>query len=333
MYPIKLNAPLKDYIWGGTSLKQNYGKVSELEKVAESWELACHDDGNSIVINGKFKDKTLSEVIAEYIANDNISEFLGENINNFPNKETLPVLIKLIDADDNLSVQVHPNNEYGLRVEGEYGKTEVWYVIEAKPDATLIYGLNKDTTKEEFKEHISNGTLLDICNIVNVKKGDVFFIPAGTLHGIGKGIVIAEVQQNSNTTYRVFDYNRVGADGKQRELHIEKAIDVTILQKQQENIDNLEFIEENDFTKRLISTCEYFTTYSIQLKTNTSEYQTLVNNKSFCSVLCLECNQEGIVLESKQGNITIQKGESVFLQANYGEVLFKGKGELLLTTV
>ncbi len=289
MYPIKLNAPLKDYIWGGTSLKEKYGKISTLDKVAESWELACHNDGNSTITNGEHKDKTLSEVINEYANNGNVNEFLGKNINNFPNKETLPVLIKLIDADDNLSIQVHPDNEYGLRVEGEYGKTEVWYVVDAKPNATLIYGLNKDVTQDEFKEHISNGTLLDICNIVEVNKGDIFFIPAGTLHGIGKGIVIAEVQQNSNTTYRVFDYNRVGADGKQRELHVEKAIDVTKLTKQEENSNNLEIIENDDYTSKLISTCDYFTTHSIILKNNTSEYKTKVTKDSFCSVVCFFC--------------------------------------------
>lgn len=333
MYPIKLEAPLKDYIWGGTSLKENYGKISELDKVAESWELACHNDGNSIITNGDYKNKTLAEVIKEYATNGNVSEFLGENINNFPNKETLPVLIKLIDADDNLSVQVHPDNEYGLRVEGEYGKTEVWYVVDAKPKATLIYGLNKDVTQDEFKESISNGTLLDICNVVEVKKGDVFFIPAGTLHGIGKGIVIAEVQQNSNTTYRVFDYNRVGVDGKQRELHVEKAIDVTKLTKQDESTNNLELIDEDDFTRRLIAKCEYFTTHSISLKNNDTQYKIQVTSDSFCSIVCLESEHEGITITSEHGDINIKKGESIFLQANYGEVTLKGSGELLVTTI
>lgn len=327
IYPMKTKAPLKDYLWGGTSLKTNYGKESELEKIAESWELACHKDGNSIIINGEFANKTIAELIQE-----KGSSILGSNIERFPNKETLPVLIKLIDAEDNLSVQVHPDNEYGLRVEGEYGKTEMWYIVDAKPNATLIYGLNKDVTKEEFENSITNGTLMDICNVINVKKGDVLFIPAGTLHGIGKGIIIAEVQQNSNTTYRVFDYNRVGADGKTRELHIDKAIDVTLLQKQKENqtIDKVyKPIETDEYKNQMLSTCEYFTTYSITLK---SSFKMTVDEKSFCSVVCLN-SENTIMLKSDNGNIEIQKGESVFLEANFGEIEFIGKGELLITNI
>lgn len=327
MYPMKIKAPLKDYIWGGTSLKENYGKESELEKVAESWELACHKDGNSIILNGEYANKTLTEFIKA-----KGSVVLGSNIEKFPNKDTLPVLIKLIDAEDNLSVQVHPDNEYGLRVEGEYGKTEMWYILNAKPDATLIYGLNRDVTKEEFEKSISDGTLLDMCNVINVKKGDVLFIPAGTLHGIGKGIVIAEVQQNSNTTYRVFDYNRIGADGNTRELHIDKAIDVTGLKKQSENKAINEVyspIETETYTNQLLSTCEYFTTNSITLK---SSFQTTVDEKSFCSIVCLDCD-DNINLKSNKGDLVIKKGESVFLEADFGDVEFLGKGELLITTI
>ncbi len=326
-YPMKTKAPLKDYLWGGTALKKYYGKESDFEKVAESWELSCHRDGDSVIINGEFAHKTIGEFIKE-----KGSAVLGSNIERFPNKETLPVLIKLIDAADDLSVQVHPDNEYALRVEGEYGKTEMWYIVDAESDATLIYGLKQDITKDKFKKSISDGTLLDICNIIKVQKGDVLFIPAGTLHGIGKGIIIAEVQQNSNTTYRVFDYNRVGADGKMRELHIDKAIAVTSLKKQCEHKVIREIyapIENDEYQSQMLSTCEYFTTSSIILK---SAFKTEIDEKSFCSVVCLDCDDE-LMLKSEYGDLKIKKGESVFLEANYGTVEFFGKGELLITTI
>ena len=217
---LKLNAPCKDYIWGGNRLREEYGKVSDADKIAESWELSCHKDGQSVIANGKDKGKMLSEYVAE---NKNA---LGTACDRF---EYFPILIKLIDAKDNLSVQVHPDNDYAMRVEGEYGKTEMWYIVDCEEGSQLIYGFDKEISREEFADRIKNNTLLEVTNNVPVHKGDVFFIESGTLHAIGKGILIAEIQQNSNTTYRVYDYGRVGKDGKPRELHIEKAIDVTEL--------------------------------------------------------------------------------------------------------
>lgn len=325
IYPIKLEAPLKDYLWGGTILKEKYGKESNLDKVAESWELSCHKDGNSLIVNGEYEGLTLPQYI-EKVGNG----VLGKNMSNFPDKDTFPILIKLIDANDNLSVQVHPENEYALRVENEYGKTEMWYVIEALPDAKLIYGLNQTVTKDVFQKSISEGTLLDICNVVNVKKGDVFFIPAGTLHGIGKGIVIAEVQQNSNTTYRVFDYNRVGVDGKPRELHIEKAVDVTNLNKQEiTELDGSNTEKTQSYTKQLLSTCEYFTTSSLKLN---GVYEGNVDDKTFCSLLCLDTT-DSIKFSSAHGDISLKKGETLFLQADYGNYTLDGTGEVLISSI
>ena len=219
MEPLRLNSPLKDYIWGGTRLKTEFGKSTSLERVAESWELSCHKDGPSLIENGDFAGKTLPEYIK--IQGKSV---LGTNCEKF---DYFPILIKLIDAQDNLSVQVHPDNNYALRVEGEYGKTEMWYIVDCAEGASLIYGFDHEISAEEFARRIQDNTLLNVCNIVPVKKGDVFFIEAGTIHAIGKGILIAEIQQNSNTTYRVYDYGRVGADGNPRQLHIEKAKEVT----------------------------------------------------------------------------------------------------------
>ena len=220
MSVLKLIAPCKDYIWGGNRLREEYGKKLDSDKIAESWELSCHKDGQSVIDGGEFDGKTLSE----FIEKKGRIAVLGTNCERF---EYFPILIKLIDAKDNLSVQVHPSNEYALKVEGEYGKTEMWYIVDCNEGAELLYGFKHEISRDEFAERIKNNTLLEVANNVPVHKGDVFFIESGTLHAIGKGILIAEIQQNSNTTYRVYDYGRVGKDGKPRELHIEKALDVT----------------------------------------------------------------------------------------------------------
>ena len=219
MKPFVLKAPCKDYLWGGNRLRE-FGKESDADKIAESWELSCHPDGESVIASGDYAGMTLPAFLAAH------PEAAGESCRDF---ERFPVLIKLIDAHDNLSVQVHPDDAYALAHEGEYGKTEMWYIVDAEPGAELLYGFARDVTKEEFRRAIEENTLLDLVRHVPVRPGDVFFIPAGTLHAIGKGILIAEIQQNSNTTYRVYDYGRVGKDGKPRELHIAKALDVTRL--------------------------------------------------------------------------------------------------------
>ncbi|WMJ22070.1 class I mannose-6-phosphate isomerase [Paludicola sp. MB14-C6] len=320
MYPLKLTAPLKDYIWGGTKLKTDYNKQTDLQKVAESWELSCHKDGNSIIANGEYAGKTLVEYIEQ-----NGKAVLGTNCDRF---ENFPILIKLIDAKDNLSVQVHPENEYALRVEGEYGKTEMWYIVDCEEGASLLYGFKHDISKEEFKQRIENNTLLEVCNKVEVKKGDVFFIDAGTLHAIGSGILIAEIQQNSNTTYRIYDYGRVGVDGKPRELHVDKAIDVTNLCPPTKPTTPQGKTEKYDgYTKTLLSTCEYFTVYALDIELK-ADFN--VDNTSFQSVLCLEGT---LVLSSENGTITLQKGDSVFLPANYGNYTLQGKANVVLTMV
>ena len=277
MYPLLLKAPLKDYLWGGTRLKEEYGFESDKEKVAEAWVLSCHKDGNSIVKNGEYAEKTLQEVLDIWG-----KEALGAKSDRFT---YFPVLIKLIDAKDRLSVQVHPDDEYALKNEGEYGKTEMWYVVDCEEGAELIYGFNQDISQGEFLERISSNTLSPVCNYVPVKKGDVFFIEAGTLHAIGKGILIAEVQQNSNTTYRVSDYGRLGADGKPRELHIKQAVDVTKTEKPTKPYGNVGDVTLYPFgTVRELSSCEYFTAELINLDGNVGIY----DNESFISLLILE---------------------------------------------
>lgn len=322
-YPMKLEAPLKDYLWGGTKLKEEYGKKTTLEKVAESWELACHKDGMSVIANGSWKGKTL----ASYLDAD--PESAGENAKQFP---YFPLLIKLIDARDNLSVQVHPDNDYAMRVEGEFGKTEMWYVVEAEKGASLIYGFKQEISSEEFARRIADNTLLEVCNEVPVKKGDVFFIDSGTLHAIGKGILICEIQQNSNTTYRVYDYGRVGKDGKPRELHVNKAKDVTKLTRPTRKTKALCRLPLADTEINVLAACEYFTVYQGRLFDQ--ELSLTIGNDSF---QCLTVLSGNLTLTAEHASeeqvLTLRKGESVFLPANFGKYQLKGSGEYILSMV
>lgn len=316
LYPMKLTAPCKDYIWGGNRLREEYGKISDADRIAESWELSCHKDGESVIENGEFQGLTLSEFIEKQGRG-----VLGGNCEKF---ENFPILIKLIDAKDNLSVQVHPNNDYALRVEGEYGKTEMWYIVDCDPGAELLYGFKSNITKEEFERRINDNTLLEVTNNVPVHKGDVFFIEAGTLHAIGKGILIAEIQQNSNTTYRIYDYGRVGADGKPRQLHIEKAVEVTELTPPKYPTCAKGAPEERDgYTVQLLSECEYFRVNKISVR---EKCALKAGEASFNSVLVLDG-------EGEIDGAALKKGDSCFIPAGYGEYIFSGKAELAVTDI
>ena len=314
-YIMKLSAPCKDYIWGGTRLRDEYGKVSEADKIAESWELSCHKDGKSVIANGEYAGMTLEEYVAES------GDALGSNCARF---EYFPILIKLIDAKDNLSVQVHPSNEYALRVEGEYGKTEMWYVIDADEGAELLYGFRHEITRREFAERIKNNTLLEVTNNVPVHKGDVFFIESGTLHAIGKGILIAEIQQKSNTTYRIYDYGRVGNDGKPRELHIEKACEVTSLTPPtRPTKPQGERVQKSGCAETLLASCEYFNVNKLEI-TTAAELE--AGENSFNSLLVLDGSFD-------VNGTELKKGESCFIPAGFGRYTVKGCGEVILTDI
>ena len=316
LYPMKLTAPCKDYIWGGNRLREEYGKVSDADKIAESWELSCHKDGESVISNGDLAGKTLSKYIEEQG-----KSVLGENCEKF---EYFPILIKLIDAKDNLSVQVHPDNEYALRVEGEYGKTEMWYIVDCDEGAELLYGFKENISKEEFERRIKDNTLLEVTNSVPVHKGDVFFIESGTLHAIGKGILIAEIQQNSNTTYRIYDYGRVGADGKPRQLHIEKAVEVTELAPPKYPTKAMGESEQKDgYTVQLLSKCEYFRVNKVCTEENCTLEASV---KSFNSILVLDG-------EGEIDGVKLKKGDSCFVPAGYGKYTFSGRAELIITDI
>lgn len=317
---LKLIAPCKDYLWGGNRLREEYGKKMDSDKIAESWELSCHKDGQSVIEGGEFDGKTLSEYIEA-----KGKGVLGTNCERF---EYFPILIKLIDAKDNLSVQVHPSNEYALRVEGEYGKTEMWYIVDCNEGAELLYGFKHEIGEEEFAERIKNNTLLEVTNNVPVHKGDVFFIESGTLHAIGKGILIAEIQQNSNTTYRIYDYGRVGADGKPRQLHIDKAVEVTdrIPPKYPTTAQGVPE-KVGGGVKTLLRSCEYFNVNKLEI----DGAMTLnADEKSFKSLLFLDGSAE---IVSADGKATAVKGDSFFVPAGSGEFTITGKCEVILSDI
>lgn len=318
MYPLKLKAPIKDYLWGGNRLKTEYGFETTAEKAAEAWVLSCHKDGESVIENGEMSGKTLSEAL-------NIwgDDAIGVNAEKFP---YFPLLIKLIDAKDKLSVQVHPEDEYALKNEGEFGKTEAWYVVDCDEGASLIYGFSKEIDKEEFRRRIEDNTLLEVCNIVPVKKGDVFFISAGTLHAIGEGILIAEVQQNSNTTYRVSDYGRLGADGKPRPLHIEKALDVTVTARPTAPYGAVGEVKEYAYgVERRLAKCDLFDMSAIKLAGEVE----ILEKESFLSLLVLSGE---IKICFDNGSLKGKKGDSFFIPAGI-KVTVSGEAEILKSKV
>ncbi len=307
MKPFLLKPTLKNYLWGGQKLR-NYGKISESDRIAESWELSCHPDGESIINSGRFKGMPLSE----FLEQNPDSMYLHREETHFP------VLVKLIDAHENLSIQVHPDDDYAIENENSLGKSEVWYVVEAEPNASVIYGFKQEITPEQFRTAIQNDSLLDCVNIVPVKKGDIIFIPAGTLHSINQGVVLAEIQQNSNTTYRVYDYHRKDRNGNPRTLHIEKAIDV------------LKFApcdippvanpnDVGDWVYTPLANTRYFIATLWKAKHENSVfsfggYQGFGDIDCFSHILVIE--GEGIVTLYDGEKISLKKGDSFFIPAD-----------------
>ena len=313
-----LEPTVKDTIWGGTRLISEYGFETKEDNIAEAWLLSCHKDGPSFVVNGPYAGKTLAEAIKAE----------GWQVLGSRNAERadFPILIKLIDARDKPSVQVHPGDDYARRVENENGKTEAWLILDAAPGARLVYGVNRAVTREAFSESIENKQVEDLLNFVPVKKGDVVFIPSGMLHAIGAGILLAEVQQSSNTTYRVYDYDRPGKDGKPRELHVEKAADVVDLTVPAGSFAPAGTPEHiGGAEKTYLTGCEYFRMTGIRLD---GAYADEADEMSFVSLLVLE--GEGALTCGTQ-RLLLKKGSSVFIPAGKGSYTLEGKMDLLET--
>lgn len=293
----KLYPECKDYLWGGNKLKEKYGKATDKTPCAESWELSFHKDGLTRLANGK----TLAESVGE--------KECGKKASAFP---FFPVLIKFIDAKQDLSVQVHPSDTYALVNENSYGKTEMWYIVEAEAGAGIYLGFNRDVTKEEYERAIAEKRLTELLNFYEVKAGDCYFIPSGTIHAIGAGCLICEIQQNSNLTYRVYDYGRKDKNGNERELHIEKALRVTNLQK----------FTPVTFDEGVLGACEYF---YVQKQTITQACE----NQTEQAFHCVTCIQGAGTIDGQ----SIARGDSFFVPADYGKYTLSGDMEIILTTV
>lgn len=320
MEPLKLKPAFQDYIWGGTRLREEFGKESDLERIAESWELSCHPDGMAVIVNGIYKDQTLKEYLEQDWTNR-----VGEGAARYSN---FPVLIKLIDACQDLSVQVHPDDRYAREHgDGDNGKTECWYIVDCDEGAALAYGFNRELTKEKFRESIANGTLLDVVQVVPVNKGDVFFIEPGTLHAIGAGVLVAEIQQNSNITYRIYDYDRIDADGNPRALHIDKAVDVTKTWSAPPRRRRPP-MQYDGYSAGVIADCQFFTTTELHI-TDEANFPA-PNGISYTHLLCTDGDAaliyEGGVI------MPVSKGDSIFLPANFGEYTLRSKNCTLLST-
>lgn len=320
-HPFLLKPTGKDYLWGGNRLNDDFNKNIDLTPLAETWECSTHPDGPSYIASGKYKGKTLIEVLKEH------PEYLGTHPKT--NGE-LPILIKLIDAKKDLSVQVHPNDEYAMKYEnGQLGKTEMWYILDSSKDAKLVHGFNCNMKKETVRSSIDNGTMEKYLHKVPVHKDDLFYIKAGTIHAIGAGVLIAEIQENSNLTYRLYDYNRVDKTGKLRELHIDKALDVIDYKASQ---DVKQPIRVHKYKKgnssELLCRCKYFEVHKEKINTaNCKEmfcFQTQSN--SFHVLLCIDgCG----TLISKEEIIPFFKGDCIFIPANSVELKIHGVADLL----
>lgn len=313
----KLEPACKDYLWGGNRLRENFHIQEEKNPLAEAWVLSCHKDGESMLVLSPSERVSLPAFLRK---NPSVSGSLAEK---FP---VFPVLIKLIDAKLPLSVQVHPDDSYAEKREGGLGKTEMWLILEREEGAFLYYGFKKEYTKEEVRAAIEGQYLTDYLEKVPVEKGDVFFIPAGTVHAIGAGIVIAEIQENSNLTYRVYDYGRKDKNGKERELHIAKALDVMHCKPAGRGKTVDEGISGGC---RRLASCPYFTVDRAFLREGEKLIKS-VGKESFLSAILL--NGQGIVQEEAGGReLSAEKGNSFFIPAGSGDVSFFGDGEWLFT--
>jgi len=297
---VKLEPVYMDYLWGGTKLREQFGKKCEYDIVAESWELSAHPDGQSVVASGRHSGLLFGEYLKKIG-----KESLGWKYQSF---RSFPLLIKLIDAKDDLSIQVHPDDEYALEHENEYGKSEMWYIIDCEDESYIYCGFKKDVTRKEVMEHIENDTLLTLLNKIKVEKGKTYFIPAGTIHAIGKGNLICEVQQNSNSTYRVYDFNRRDKYGNLRKLDIEKALDV---------------LDYSCYTGTDVSECKYFECQQVICD---GQAEVEVTEESFAAVMVLE--GDGVILYEDY-EMNFKKGDCIFIPKRNAKIRVEGKCKFL----
>jgi mannose-6-phosphate isomerase len=307
MYPIKFENLYYGKVWGGRQLQDFRGNLPS-GNIGESWDIACHANGTGIVANGKFKGMTFNELIKKYK-----NSIFGDILIN----DEFPLLIKLISSNENLSVQVHPNDDYSRRIENSNGKTEAWYIVDAEEGAELIVGTN-GCTREEFIKAINEGKVEGCLNRIKVKKGDSFLINSGLIHAICSGLLIAEIQQNSDITYRVYDY------GRDREIHVEKSLDVIDFNLVPETlVENYKDYSGYKYT----NLCKN-ENFIIDKCIVNSEFKTHSKEEHFSMITCVD----GVgTIESENFNEEIKKGDSFLIPASLGEYLIKGNLELLIS--
>lgn len=312
--PLRLIPAGKGYIWGGERLKTEYNKTLDVTPLAESWECSVHPDGMSVISGGIYDGMTLKEVL------DQNPAFLGEK------SKDLPILVKFIDAARDLSIQVHPDDDYARKNDGDNGKTEFWYVLDAEKDSELIYGFEHPMDCDRIKKAIEEGNLENMLHHIPVHKGDVFFVRPGTVHAIGKGIVLVEVQESSNLTYRLYDYDRVDKNGNKRPLHFDKAVDVL-------DMDPVRIIRQPQrmvryyfgCAREILCRCEYFEVERIQV---TKGFSFSVLDQSFQVLLCIDGNG-GLETDETNRPVRFEKGTCLFLPADLGRCHIIGECTLL----
>lgn len=319
--PFLLKPVGKDYLWGGNRLNDDFSKQIPVSPLAESWECSTHEAGVCTVASGEFAGLSLKEVLSRN------PQMMGRHANE---KGELPILIKLIDAKDDLSIQVHPDDAYAAEFEnGALGKTEMWYVLDAAPGSDIIYGFAKDTSKEEVEKALEEGTLENLLQRVKIRKNQVFFVPPGLVHGVGGGALLCEVQESSDLTYRLYDYDRVGKDGKKRPLHIKKALEVTDYTKKTEPKQPIRVLKYTPGSAtEVLNRCRYFQTERILMNTERCrEYSKFAALKETFQVLL--CTDGCGVLHAGEDTLDFFKGDCIFIPAGENEILLHGMAQFL----
>ena len=316
MYPLKFQPILKERLWGGTKLKDVLGKPIENDITGESWELSTVKGDISVIANGNLAGTSLQDLI-----NKNPEGLLGKSVYERFGTD-FPILIKFIDAKKDLSIQLHPNDDLAKKRHDSFGKTEMWYVMDADQDANLIVGFNKDVAKEEYAESIENDTLLDLLNYESVKEGDTFFINTGKIHAIGAGVLLAEIQQTSDVTYRVFDFNRKDKNGNLRELHTDLALDAVDYEKKDDF--KVSYSHDSNSVNTMVD-CPYFKTNFLELSQDLIQDVSL--RDSFTIYMCVGGSVE---VQNEFGAATIQKGETALVPSSCNEIILKTLGAKLL---
>jgi mannose-6-phosphate isomerase len=316
LYPLKFNPILKDRLWGGTKLGDIFGKPIKSDIVGESWEISTVEGAISVIANGNLVGTSLQDLIDE-----NADALLGKSVVERFGTD-FPILIKFIDAKQDLSIQLHPNDELAKKRHNSFGKTEMWYIMDADKDANLIVGFNKTVTKEEYQKSIDNNTLEALMNYEKVKEGDTFFINTGKIHAIGAGVVLAEIQQTSDVTYRVFDFNRKDKEGNLRELHTDLALDAIDFEKKDDF--KIAYNKHQNTVNSLVD-CPYFKTNYLNLTKNIDV--DISERDSFTIYMCVAGSA---VIANEHGEASLQKGETLLLAASSKMASIKTKNVTLL---